>query len=147
MNDAKLTNIGLLALRISVGLVMVLFGAQKLLGAFGGAGFNGTIKWMGSQGIPSWLAALAIFAEFFGGLGLIFGVFTRFAAFGVACTMGGALITKFKEVGWQVDTQANAMQTFSGLGFPLVIMGASLALMLIGGGQLSLENKFLKRKR
>lgn len=147
MNEAKLTNAGLLILRITVGLVMVMFGCQKLLGLLGGAGFNGTIAWMGKIGIPSWLAALAIFAEFFGGLGLILGLFTRFAAFGVFCTMAGALMTKFRGGDLSLATTEAAQTTLQGLGFPLVILGAAAAVLCIGGGQLSLDAKLFRRGR
>lgn len=147
MNEAKLTNTGLLVLRLTVGLVMVMFGCQKLLGLFGGQGFNATIAWMGTVGIPQWLAALAIFAEFFGGLGLIFGLFTRFAAFGVMCTMLGALATKFKGGDLSLATSEAAQKTLQGLGFPLVILGAAAALLLIGGGQFSLDAKLFRKSR
>jgi putative oxidoreductase len=59
-----------------------------MLGWFGGYGFTGTMGFFtGMMHIPAVFAFLAIAAEFFGGLGLIFGLFTRVAAFGIFCNM------------------------------------------------------------
>ncbi len=55
-----------------------------MLGWFGGYGFHGTMGFFTQQmGIPAPLAFLAICAEFFGGLGLIVGLLSRIAAFGI----------------------------------------------------------------
>lgn len=143
MNDAKLQNIGLLCLRIAVGLNMVLFGAQKLLGVFGGLGFNGTLAMFHDKmGIPPWLGALAIFAEFFGGLGLLAGLFSRLAAFGVACAMAGAMIIQLRAG----NLQANE-GTFQSLGFPLALLGGAIAVLMCGPGKISLDGKFFRRGR
>src|ERR1700733_12391433 len=75
-------------LRLVLGVIFFAHGAQKMLGWFGGYGFNGTMGFFtGVLHIPTVFAFLAIAAEFFGGLGLIFGLFTRVAAFGVLCHM------------------------------------------------------------
>ena len=60
-------------LRFVVGAIFFAHGAQKMLGWFGGYGFTGTMGFFtGVMHIPAFLAFLAIAAEFFGGLGLIF---------------------------------------------------------------------------
>src|ERR1700738_4654876 len=52
--------------RVVLGVVMFAHGAQKMLGWFGGYGFQGTIGFFHEQlKIPSVLAFLAIMAEFF----------------------------------------------------------------------------------
>src|SRR5579864_8916005 len=82
-NDFTLT-----VLRLVMGIVFFAHGAQKLLGWFGGYGFHGTMGFFTAKmGIPAPLAFLAICAEFFGGLGLIFGLLSRIAAFGIICNM------------------------------------------------------------
>src|ERR1700689_333937 len=82
-NDVAVT-----ILRLVLGVVFFAHGAQKLLGWFGGYGFTGTMGFFtGMMHIPAPFAVLAIGAEFFGGLGLIFGLFTRVAAFGISCNM------------------------------------------------------------
>ena len=78
-----------LAVRIPVGIIFVAHGAQKLFGAFGGYGLEGTGQFMASLGLtPGYLMALlAGSAEFFGGLALLFGVLVRPAAAALAFAM------------------------------------------------------------
>src|SRR6267142_6591711 len=74
--------------RLTLGLVMFPHGAQKALGLFGGYGFNGTMNFFTQQmHIPAVFAFLAIAAEFLGSLGLIAGLLTRVASFGIFCNM------------------------------------------------------------
>ena len=78
-----------LIIRLALGVIFVAHGAQKLLGWWGGAGFAGTIAQLTKMGMLAPLAVLVIVAEFFGGLGILFGALTRLAAFGIACVMVG----------------------------------------------------------
>ncbi|HEV7967458.1 MAG TPA: DoxX family protein, partial [Candidatus Acidoferrales bacterium] len=71
-------------LRFTLGAVFFAHGAQKMLGWFGGFGFQGTMGFFTNlMHVPAPLAFLAIAAEFFGGIGLIFGFLTRLAALGI----------------------------------------------------------------
>src|ERR1035438_6756811 len=80
-------------LRVVLGIVFLAHGAQKTLGWFGGYGFSGTMGFMtGMLHIPAPFAFLAIAAEFLGGLGLILGLLTRVAAFGIAMDMLVAVV-------------------------------------------------------
>src|SRR6266478_7505060 len=89
-DDSAATSI----LRLVLGVVFFAHGAQKLLGWFGGFGFANTLNmFTGMLHIPAPLAFLAIAAEFFGGLGLIFGFLTRIAAFGIGVNMLVAIAT------------------------------------------------------
>jgi uncharacterized membrane protein YphA (DoxX/SURF4 family) len=76
------SNDGVLALlRLVLGIVFFLHGAQKVLGWFGGFGFSGTMHaFTGMMHIPAPFAFLAIMAEFLGGIGLIVGFLARVAA-------------------------------------------------------------------
>ena len=75
-------------LRLVLGVIFFAHGAQKMLGWFGGYGFTGTMGFFtGMMHIPAVFAFLAIAAEFFGGLGLIVGLLTRVASFGIFCNM------------------------------------------------------------
>jgi len=90
----------LTVVRLVLGIVFFAHGAQKLLGWFGGAGFNGTMNLFTHQmGIPAPLALAAIAAEFFGGLGLIVGLLGRVAAFGIICNMLVAVVMVHSHVG------------------------------------------------
>ena len=82
-NDAAI-----IVLRLVLGIVFFAHGSQKMLGWFGGYGFSGTMGFFtGMLHIPAVFAFLTIAAEFFGGLGLLFGLLTRVAAFGIFCNM------------------------------------------------------------
>ena len=72
-----------LALRLALGSVFVAHGGQKLFGLWGGYGFEATAQFFSDKlGLnPGWLhAALAGGGEFFGGIFILLGLFTRFAA-------------------------------------------------------------------
>ncbi|HVG01783.1 MAG TPA: DoxX family protein, partial [Nitrospira sp.] len=70
-----------LILRLTLGLVMFPHSAQKMLGWFGGFGFDGTMGFFTQKmGLPWIIAFLVIIGEFFGSLGLLAGVLTRFTA-------------------------------------------------------------------
>src|SRR5712672_4423304 len=91
-------------LRLVLGVVFFAHGAQKLLGWFGGFGFANTLNmFTGMLHIPAPLAFLAIAAEFFGGLGLIFGFLTRIAAFGISVNMLVAIATVHGPFGFFVS--------------------------------------------
>jgi putative oxidoreductase len=81
----------LIALR--VGLAIVIFpseGAQKLLGWYGGSGFDGTMQFFSSIGVLAVLALLVIASDFLGALALAAGLVGRLAALGTAMVMIGA---------------------------------------------------------
>src|SRR6185295_5127979 len=81
-NDYTLT-----VMRLVLGILFFAHGAQKVLGWFGGPGYNATIGMFQQMGIPHVFAVLAVAAEFLGGLGLIVGCLGRVAAFGIICNM------------------------------------------------------------
>src|SRR5205809_5103600 len=81
-------------IRIVLGLILFPHGAQKLLGWFGGYGFNGTMGFLtGTVGLPWILAFLVILIEFFGALLLIAGFATRIVAVGVISLFTGIIFT------------------------------------------------------
>src|SRR6516225_5315194 len=87
-------SMGLLILRLVVGLTMAAHGAQKLFGWFGGPGFSKTMQGMQRQGFkPAWFwTGLTILGEVGGGLSLAFGFLTPLGAAGVAGTMFMAIV-------------------------------------------------------
>ena len=81
-----------LILRIGLGCVIVAHGAQKLLGWFGGVGFEGTMGFFTQKmGLPWLVAFLVIIGESLGSLGLIAGFLTRFTAASFIVIMLGAI--------------------------------------------------------
>jgi putative oxidoreductase len=117
---------GLVPLRLVVGLVFMVHGAQKLFvfGLGGAAGF------MAKVGIPlPFLAAVVVTAvELLGGLALILGLGTRLAAALLAFDMLVAILVVKLSAGF-----------VGGYEFELTLLGASLSLALLGAGPVSLR--------
>ena len=130
-------SVTVLLLRLTLAVVIFPHGAQKVLGWFGGPGFTATLQSFTSAGIPSVLALLAIAAEFLGPLGLVLGLLTRLAAFGIACVMLVAIAT----VHWTQGFFMNWAGTQPGEGFEyhLLVLGITIALMILGGGTWSVD--------
>jgi putative oxidoreductase len=125
-------------LRLVLGVIFFAHGAQKMLGWFGGYGFTGTMGFFtGVLHIPAVFAFLAIAAEFFGGLGLIFGLLTRVASFGVFCNMIVAVAMVHSQFGfWMNWTGA---QKGEGYEYHLLLLAASALLMIRGAGAASVD--------
>jgi putative oxidoreductase len=136
-NDVALT-----ILRVVLGVVFFAHGSQKMLGWFGGFGFHGTVGAFTQMGMPAALAILIICTEFFGGLGLIFGLLTRIAAFGIAGLMIGAIFMVHLQNGFFM----NWMGTQKGEGFEyhLLVLAMAAALLLRGAGAFSLDRVLSK---
>jgi len=125
-------------LRIVLGLVFFAHGAQKMLGWFGGFGFSGTMGYFtGTMHIPAPLAFLAIAAEFFGGLGLIFGLLTRVAAFGIAVNMLVAIATVHGSFGFFMNWSGT--QKGEGFEYHLLVLAITTFLMIRGAGAFSVD--------
>lgn len=124
--------------RLALGVVFFAHGAQKLLGWFGGYGFTGTMGFFtGVLHIPAIFAFLAIAAEFFGGLGLIFGFLTRIAAIGVLSNMIVAIALVHSQFGFFMNWTGT--QKGEGYEYHLVILAVTVLLIIRGGGAVSLD--------
>jgi len=124
-------------LRLALAIVMFPHGAQKVLGWFGGHGFRGTLGFFTSRGIPVPLALLAFAAELLGSLGVLVGLFTRVAAFGIACVMVVAIVTVHANVGFFMNWSGT--QKGEGYEYHLLALGIALALIVGGAGLWSLD--------
>ena len=113
-------------------------GAQKLLGWFGGYGFDGTMKFFSDTlHIPAPLALLVILAESVGSLLLIAGLGTRLAALGISAVMLGAIATTHWKVGFFMNWFGN--QAGEGYEFHLLALALSVPLLIAGGGRCALD--------
>ncbi|OGW32701.1 MAG: hypothetical protein A2X58_11770 [Nitrospirae bacterium GWC2_56_14] len=127
-----------LVLRVLLGVVFFPHGMQKLLGWFGGPGFEGTMGFFtGTLGIPVIFAFLAIIAEGLGALGLITGFLTRISAFGIAVNMAVAVYL----LHWQNGFFMNwfGKQAGEGYEYHLLAIAIAIALIIKGGGKLSVD--------
>jgi putative oxidoreductase len=125
-------------LRLVLGAVFFAHGAQKMLGWFGGYGFSGTMGFFtNNMHVPAVFAFLAIAAEFFGGLGLIVGLLTRLAAFGIAVNMVVAVLTVHFTNGLFMNW--SGAQKGEGFEYHLLVLAMTVFLMIKGGGALSVD--------
>jgi putative oxidoreductase len=131
-------NTATIILRSVLGLVFFAHGAQKMLGWFGGYGFSGTMGYFtGTAHIPAVFAFLAIAAEFFGGLGLMFGFLTRIAAFGISVNMLVAIATVHSAFGFFMNW--TGAQKGEGFEYHLLVLAMTAFLMIRGAGAFSLD--------
>src|SRR5882757_6284938 len=129
-------------LRLMLGLVFFAHGAQKMLGWFGGYGFSGTMGFFtGALHIPAPLAFLAIAAEFFGGLGLIFGFLTRIAAFGIAVNMLVAIAIVHGSFGFFMNWSGT--QKGEGFEYHLLVLAITAFLMIRCAGASSADRAIM----
>jgi len=131
-NDVTLT-----ILRLVLGVVFFAHGAQKVFGWFGGYGYSATMGFFMHNGIPAPLAFLAIMAEFLGGLGLIVGLLSRVAAFGITCNMLVAILTVHMRNGLFMNWAGN--QKGEGFEYHLLVLAITCAIMIAGGGAWSVD--------
>lgn len=126
-----------LILRVVLGGVIFAHGAQKLLGWFGGNGFDGTMGFFTNVMHLPWIVAfLVIIGESIGSLALIAGLLTRFTAASFIVIMLGAI-----SLHWPQGFFMNWFGQQSGEGFEyhLLVIGMSLVLLVVGGGKWSLD--------
>jgi len=128
-----LLDMGLMILRLVLGLLFIGHGAQKLFGWFGGAGLAKTQGWLGSLGMrPAWFWALmAALSEFGGGVLLALGFLSPLGSLGIIAAMVIAIAKAHLPKGlWNSN---------GGYEFPLLNLTAALALGLAGPGAYSLD--------
>jgi putative oxidoreductase len=126
-------NVGLLVLRVVLGVIFAAHGAQKLFGAFGGPGLRGTAGFHGQLGIkpPYLMAVVAGLAEFVGGILIAVGFLTPLAAVALILTMAVAVFT--------VHLKNGFFSMNGGYEFNLALAGMALTLLITGAGALSLD--------
>ncbi len=129
--------------RIFLGLVIFPHGAQKILGIWGGHGLQAMMDsfqaWFGIHPIVS---ALVAFAEFFGSLGLILGLFGRFMAGSIILVMLGAIyyvVNDFFFMNWY------SQQRGEGFEFHLLAIGLGLIVFINGSGRYSVDSLLQKK--
>lgn len=126
-NGSGLRSWGIALLRVTVGVIFLMHGGQKLF-----MGFHNVAGFLGSLGIP-WpnLAAIVLTAvEFLGGIALILGLLTRCATTLLAIDMLVALLTYHVKNGFFLP---------KGVEFPMLLLVANINLMLAGAGALGVD--------
>ena len=122
----RLQPLALVVVRLALGVIMVAHGYQKVFG-----GLHHHAQFVASLGFPAWLGYVSAFAEFFGGLLVLVGFFTRAAAFALLVD----LIVAIWKVHWH-----NGLTGDHGYEFPLAAAALAFALIFFGGGAISFDH-------
>ena len=132
-----------LPLRLSAGLLFALHGAEKVFGIRGGPGLS---AWMANERAATglrptwlWLGAAALF-ELIGGILILTGFLTRLGALLVMPIMLVAIY------GNLFSGEAGPI-SLPRIGYPLVMLGAALALFIAGGGRASIDESMQRSRR
>ncbi|MET1178463.1 DoxX family protein [Peribacillus simplex] len=126
-------NIGLLIIRLVIGLLFIGHGAQKLFGWFGGHGLKGTGGWFESIGMKPGvtMALFAGVAELIGGLLFALGLLTPLAGIMIAGTMIMAIV--------KVHAPNGLWATANGYEYNLTLLAVAIGIALVGPGQYALD--------
>ncbi len=133
-------------LRVLLGVVFFPHGMQKLFGWFSGPGFGGAMHmFTANLGVPAFFAFLAIMAEGLGSLGLLTGLLTRVAAFGIAVDMIVAVYMLHWQNGFFMNWFGN--KKGEGFEFHILVVAIALALMIKGGGKWSIDRAIAEKMK
>ncbi len=138
---------GALVLRLGLGVVFFAHGSQKVLGWWGGPALFGSYHMFVSMGSPGVFAALDIIAEFLGAIGLILGFLTRLAAFGIGVVMLVAVALVHLQNGFFMNWFGKLPAGHEGFEYHILAFSIALALVIEGGGRLSLDRAIAGSKR
>lgn len=127
----RLQPLALLVLRLALATVMIAHGSQKV---FGGMPRHALL--VSSIGLPAWLAYLSAAAEFGGGILVLLGVLTRFAALAIAIDLMVAIVKIHFKAG---------LRGPGGFEFPMSVVAIAFALIFFGAGPIALDTIFSGR--
>jgi putative oxidoreductase len=135
MSNGSNQSWGITILRVVVGIVYLAHGWQKLFGM----GFHGVAGFFGGAGIPLPFvsAVIVTLVEFLGGIALIIGLLTRWAAALNGFDMIVAIL---------VVHLKNGFLKPGGFEHPLTLLAACLALVWLGPGAASVDGALAKRE-
>jgi len=135
---------GTIFLRLALGSVMFSHGAQKVLGLFGGPGYEKTIEiFTAKMHFPVYAVVLLMITEFAGSLCLIAGLFTRIFALAIGAAMAVCAYLNHLQNGFFMNWFGN--QKGEGFEFHILVVGIALALVVKGGGAFSIDRKLVKK--
>jgi putative oxidoreductase len=123
----KLKPLALLLLRVAMGIIFIFHGYPKLFGHT-----REIMQTFVRLGFPGFFVYIAGVVEFFGGITLILGLFTRISALLIAAEMLIAV--------WRVHLPQGPIAQVKNYEFPMILAAAAFALATIGAGLISLDH-------
>jgi putative oxidoreductase len=122
----RLQPLALLVVRITLGVIMIAHGYQKIF-----HNMHHFTDMVGGLGLPRWSGYLAACTEFFGGILVFLGLFTRAAALAMTIEMFVAI--------WKVHWH-NGLTANGGFEFPLAVGTLAFALIFFGAGPMAFDH-------
>lgn len=122
----RLQPLALLVMRLTLGAVMFDHGYHKVFG-----GLHNYVHFVTGVGLPAWSAYLSAFTEFFGGLLVLFGLFTRVAALAICIDLSVA-IAKVHLHNGLIGNQAWEL--------PLSLATIAFGLLFFGAGPIAFDH-------
>ena len=137
-NEADLNPVLVLLARLALGAIFVVSGWGKL------HGFEGFAASLNNRGVPAAqiFAVLGVAAELGGGLAVVLGVMTRYAALLMIVFI--VVATGIAHRYWEVSDAAAHAQQMTNFMKNLSMLGGFLLLLATGGGKLSLDGMLRK---
>jgi uncharacterized membrane protein YphA (DoxX/SURF4 family) len=141
LRNLSTRDLACLMLRVSLGVIFIVHGCAKIQHEMG-------TSW--EREFPAWMNAALAWGELVGGIALVLGVFTRVIAGAFAITMCCALYVVGTVKGF-TGIPDTVIKTFDylrvGAEFPFALLFQCGALLLLGGGALSVDHYLLPRLR
>ena len=132
-------SLGLLLLRLMVGVVFFAHGAQKVFGWFGGHGPKGTLGFFTNVlKIPTSPAYVGVYSEIIASVGLILGLLTRFCALAMVIQMLVAIFKAHWRVGFWMNW-GSVPQKGEGYEYSLTLAVVCFVILMLGGGSYSFD--------
>jgi putative oxidoreductase len=119
----RLQPLGLLVLRVVLGVIMIAHGYHKVFG-----GLSKHAAFVHSLGVPAWLGYVSALTEFIGGILLVGGLLTPIVAIAVCINMVVAVVKVHLHQG-----------LVGGYEYPLALAAIAFSLIFFGPGAVSLD--------
>lgn len=130
--------------RLTLAIILFPHGAQKMLGWFGGYGFEGTLDFFTDvKHIPRVVGLAVITIEFAGPFFLVFGAGSRIWSLLIIADMTGIIFSSHTQYGFFINWFGN--QPGEGFEYHLLVIGLALSLVISGSGRLSVDGLFFKK--
>ncbi|WP_249435826.1 DoxX family protein [Paenibacillus sp. Marseille-Q4541] len=129
-NLTRNMELGLLFTRVVLGFIFLMHGIVKF------QGMEGTQSFFISLGLPEFVATIVALVEFFGGLFLIIGLFTRIISLLFVAILVGAIFTAKAGAGF-----------IGGYELDVALIGMGITLAVAGSRYVAVDSLFRRNRR